>query len=47
MKFIGKSVVAVAKLCAVCALINQISYLDWKVRELETEVNKLKGERKG
>lgn len=47
MKLIGKTIVAVAKFCAVCALVNQISYLDWKVRELETEVNKLKKERKG
>ena len=47
MKLIGKTIVAVAKFYAACALINQIAYLDWKVRELETEVNKLKGEWKG
>ena len=47
MKLIGKTIVAVAKLSVFCYLANQISYLDWKVRELETEVHKLKGERKG
>ena len=42
MKFIGKAIVAAAKLYAACALVNHISYLDYKVRELEAEVSKLK-----
>ena len=42
MKFIGKTIVAAVKVYAVCALVNHISYLDYKVKELETEVGKLK-----
>lgn len=47
MKFIAKTAVAIAKLYVAFAVANEIAYLGYKVRELEAEINKLKGAAEG
>lgn len=47
MKFIAKTAVTLVKAYAVCVLINCIAYLDYKVGELEGEIEKLKADAKG
>ena len=42
MKFIKNAAVALAKLYVLCAIANNLSYLNYKVKELETEIEKLK-----
>ena len=42
MKFIKNAAVALAKLYVLCAIANNVSYLNYKVKELEAEINKLK-----
>lgn len=42
MKIVIKTATALFKLCAVCALVNQLSYLDYKVKELDAEITTLK-----
>lgn len=42
MKFIANTAVTLAKVYAVCALVNQLNYLSAKVSELEGEIEKLK-----
>lgn len=43
LKFIGKTITAAARVLVVCALVNELAYLECKVNELEREVNNLKG----
>ena len=47
MKFIAKTAVTLVKAYAICALVNRIAYLDYKVGELEGEIEKLKADAKG
>ena len=42
MKFITRTAVTLAKVYAVCALVNHLTYLNYKVSELEGEIEKLK-----
>lgn len=47
MKFIVKAAGALVKGYILISVFNQLSYLEYKVKSLETEVNKLKGAAEG
>ena len=42
MKLIKNAAVTLAKLYVLCAIANNLSYLNYKIKELEAEVGKLK-----
>lgn len=42
MKLIKNAAVALAKVYILCAIANNLSYLSYKVKELEAEIEKLK-----
>lgn len=47
LKFIANTAVTLAKIYAVCVIVNRVAYLDYKVSELEAEIAELKAEAKG
>ena len=47
MKLIAKTAVVLAKAYVFLCVLNELSYLEYKVKALETEVGKLKGAAEG